>query len=192
VARFASTTDLGIYLGETLAGARLAQAGLMLDLASGRIQGWTRQRLELVTDDVVTLAGTYDWELKLPERPVVSVMSVEVDGVALAVTAWRVADSRLIRKVGGWTGPATAVEVTYTHGYATIPDDIRGVTLELASRMMSSPSGVQQEGIGTYNVTFADNGDDDPVFDPISRYRQRSASVPLYREDRVNYPVANA
>jgi hypothetical protein len=81
--------------------------------------------------------------------------------------------------------------VTYTHGYATIPDDIRGVTLDLAARKMANPSGNRQEGIGSYSISYGDVADDDPVFDPISRYRERAASVPLYREDRINYPVAN-
>lgn len=193
MARFASTTDLGNYLAETLSGARLTQAGLLLDLASSLIQGWTRQRIEYVANDVVTLAGSYDWALELPERPVVAVDAITVDGVTVASTAYRLEGSTLIHKVSGWTGPASVVQVTYDHGYSTIPDDIRAATLALTARMMANPSSVRQEGIGTYSVSYGDDPNVDAVLEPlIGRYRQRTASVPLWRNDRINYPIANS
>lgn len=196
MAQFASTADLGDYLGETLTGTRLGQAIIHLELASALIQNKTRQRLERVVDDVLVLAGTADWELELPERPVISVASVKVDGVLLAATGYRLADSMLIRRTSGWTGPVDSlIEVTYTHGYDPIPDDIRAATLALAARMTSNPLGVRQEGIGSYSVSYGDpsggGGADDVLGPIIKKYRRQTATVPLHRPDRIVYPVAN-
>lgn len=194
MSQFASADDLGDYLGETLTGTRLTQAVVALELASARIQGWTRQRLERVAADVIVLAGTSYWELELPERPVISVSSVKVDGTTQAATTWRLFGDRLIRKSGGWTGPVDSlVEVTYTHGYDPIPDDIRAVTLALATRMSANPLGVSQEGIGSYTVSYGADGvgQVDDVLAPLTRYRRRAASLPLYRNARTVYPVSN-
>lgn len=194
MALFASAAALAEYLGEAaFTGARLAQATSHLEIASARIQNWTRQRIERVAGDVIVLAGTADWELVLPERPVVSVGLVKVDGAVLAAGGYRIVGDTLVRRTGGWVGPTdSVVEVTYTHGYSPIPDDIRAVTLALAARMSSNPLGVTQEGIGSYSVSYGGGGvafDGDEVFASLSRYRRRSYSAPLDRPARSIYPA---
>jgi hypothetical protein len=186
---FATSDELGAYLGETLAGARLAQAEVFLEMASAGIRSWTRQDIELVTDDLIVLPGTYDWEIELPQRPVVEVSAVTVGGVTVAPAGYRLVGESLQRLVGGWTG---TVAVTYTHGYEDIPRDIWAATLRLAAQMLENPQGYTQEGIGTYSVSYSDNADEPggPMFG-LSRYRRRAASVPMYRDRPVVWPVAN-
>jgi len=191
---FASTDDLGEFLGETLTGARLIQAEIFLEIVSAGIRGWTRQDIDLVEDDVVVLAATGDWELELPQRPVVDVASVTVGATVLAAgSGYRLAGDKLYRTSGGWVGgPDGLITVEYTHGYETIPRDIWGVTLQQAAQMLENPLGYASEGIGTYNVTYADNADEPggPMFG-LSRYRCRAASVPMHRERPLSWPVAN-
>lgn len=190
---FASTADLGAVLGEELVGARLTQAVLALELATTQIQVWTRQRIERVVDDTITLAGTSSWELELPERPVISATVTGVDGVEIDEGSYRLFEGILVRP-GGWAGSAiysanwptntgypSTVEVTYTHGYDPIPDDIRAVCIQLAARGLQAPTGgVRQESIGNYSVSYGDVNDaNDPLLSTLSRYRRRVAAVKL-------------
>jgi hypothetical protein len=186
VTQFASAEDLGDFLGEPLAGARLTQAYIALELASAVIQSWARQQFVYVEDDIVLLAGTDDWELPLPERPVVDVTVVTVDGVALAPATDYLLSGGVLRRAGGWagaTGLPSVVSVTYSHGFEVIPGDVRAVTLALAARMLANPVGVRQEGIGSYNVTYgADLGGAAEVgLASLGRYRVQAASVRLGR-----------
>ena len=188
MAAFASTDELGEFLGETLTGARLAQAALVIELVSADIQSWTGQTLEFVEDDTITLKGTSDWELELPERPVVSVGDVTVDGQLVDPSMYRLADSALVR-VGGWIGSKdSVVQVVYSHGYDPIPDVIRGVTLQLAARMMSNPLGVRQEGIGTYNVTYAGDVASGEMPPSLRRFR-RTVGTTRIGLDRYGRPI---
>jgi hypothetical protein len=99
-------------------------------------------------------------ELVLPQRPVVSVSEVKVN--ALILNDWVLSGDRLLR-TGGWHRlPGTTtypdpglVQVTYTHGWDEIPDDVRAVCLDLASTTLSNPSMLRQEGIDDYTRTFA-------------------------------------
>lgn len=148
---FATPDDLSAYLGRAV--ENTVQAQLALDLATGIIQAETGQTLELVTDDVVRLRGSSASPLYLPERPVVSVASIEGDDVR--DDEW-VHLGEYVTRAYGWPPYVT---VTYTHGYEVIPDDVRGITLAIAARLMAQndPSGppVEQETIGTYSVRYA-------------------------------------
>jgi hypothetical protein len=204
MATFVTTDELGDFLGEDLVDARFIQAGMFLELATAQIQGWTRQRIEAVVDDAIILPGTFDWELELPERPVTAAIVTAIDGVAPIDGTYRLSGSKLFRP-GGWAGPwglqsgnapsgwgrawwwdiPTTVEVTYSHGYPIIPDDIRMVCLQLAARMLQNPTGLAQESIGTYSVMYearnavgtAAGGLTGAETVLLSRYRRRAMAV---------------
>lgn len=185
MAQFATAADLAELLGETFDATRTAQANAALELASATIQGWTRQTIELVAGDTVTLRGTWDEELVLPQRPVVAVTAVSVDGTALTADDWRLWGSSLVRVgYGNWAGPDVAVAVTYSHGWAVIPDVIRAVTMQIAVRLMANPGLVQAESIGTYSVTYGSEAggggaltiDEQALLGP---FRRRTATVPI-------------
>lgn len=178
MAQFATTDELGARLGETLIGTRLAQATAALQDASAIIQNWTRRRLERVLNDAVVLHGVWGRYLELPERPVIDATVTAVDGSAPLADSYWLLGPALVRD-GGWGGPETVVEVTYTHGYDPIPDDIRVATLQMAARMMANPQGVRTEGIGTYNVAYGPVSGETSPLENLSRYRIRAASVPI-------------
>lgn len=199
MAQFASTDDFGDLLGESLTGTRLLQAVSALEIASAAIQNRTGQTIERVDDDTIVLAGTDDWRLTLPQRPVVEATVATIDGVAPLAGSYQLIDDTLLR-VGGWRGPSMAsanwpdwsgyrlavpsvIEVTYTHGFDQIPDDIRAVCLQMAVRVMQNPAGVRQESIGTYSVSYGgDIGGSamSPAEEKmLGRYRLRAGSVKL-------------
>lgn len=126
-----------------------AAADLALASASAVIRSWTRQSITQVIDDVVTLRVLHHSELVLPQRPVTSVSRVRVN--SLTLLDWVLSGDRLLR-TGGWRRlPGTTtypdpglVEVTYTHGYAEIPDEIRAVCLDLAAMTLTNPGGLRE------------------------------------------------
>lgn len=135
-------------------------AQLAVSLASGIIRRWCRQDITRVTNDVVTLRILEPSELKLPQRPVVSVGQVRIGNLVLR--DWVLSGDRLLRN-GGWHGlPVTTmypdpglVEVTYTHGWEDVPDDVRAVCLDLASMTLTNPAGLREVAIDDYRRVFA-------------------------------------
>ncbi len=103
--------------------------------------------------------------VRLPQRPVAAVSAVEdINGNAVAYQ-WDGLDK--LRFVGtglenrwdleGYSVPLEVVDVTYTHGYATIPDDIEAVVTNMTLRAVSidqSNAAIQQESIGGYSYTM--------------------------------------
>ena len=135
-------------------------AELALASASAVIRRWTRQTITRVTDDAAQLRVIDCDELVLPQRPVVSVGEVKVNALVLA--DWVLSGDRLLR-TGGWRYlPGTSsypdpgvVQVTYTHGWEDVPDEVKAVCLDLASSTLSNPSMLRQEAIDDYSRTFA-------------------------------------
>lgn len=137
MAAFADVDDLAALLGETFDSTRSAQAELALELASTAVRVSARQTIDYVEDDTIIFDGPYGAELDLPERPVVSVAEVSVDGTV--DTDWELVGSSLRRTSGGWGGPGVSVSVTYTHGFETTPATARWVCLQAAARFMINP-----------------------------------------------------
>src|SRR5919106_429763 len=161
---FAEVDDLAALLGETFDATRAAQAELALDLAATAIRSVAGQTIDYVEDDEVVLVGVWEADLGLPQRPVIDVAAVEVDGTV--DTDWELVGSALRRSLGGWGGPGVSVEVTYTHGYETIPEAVRSVCLQAAARFMINP----EASAGTIRL----------IPDEIAMLpRQRVASVPI-------------
>ncbi len=183
---FATVADLATYLQRDLSGADWATAAQALDIATAAIQSYTRQAIEAVANDAVRLRGTWANEVVLPQRPVTAVSSVSVTEpfaaartVAAGDYVWRQGGLLLSRAPGHWGGPAAEVSVTYSHGFAAIPDDIRGVCLTAAARLMANPEAIRSEQVGNYSVTHGGAGGDligtlaQSEQRDLNRYRQR-------------------
>lgn len=153
-------------------------AAVALRVASATIRRFTRQTITLVSGESVDLEGG-ERVLKLPQRPVVTgpghpltvaelpgASGVEVPvaegtdfvryGSELRRGQPLYGQSRLSgwpygRPLGIW---ADRVRVTYSHGYAEIPDDIVGVCLDLAAATLSNPNRLRSETVGGESVTY--------------------------------------
>lgn len=103
-------------------------------------------------EDTVALR-IVDGMVRLP-APVVSVTSVQVQGQTVPDSGWWHEGEEL------WLtsppcDPRRRATVTLTHGYATVPDDVLGITLDVASRGCVNPLSLRQESTGQRSVTFA-------------------------------------
>lgn len=158
---FATVAELALYLQRTFTPTQDAQGQLALDLATGLIQGHTRQRLERVVNDSVRLRDTYGGDtLTLPERPVISVASVTVDGTALVLDdgyAWDGSD--VLVRLGDWWANGKVIQVVYTHGFSPIPVDVKNVCLRAAARSFTNPSGLVSETIDFWTRTYSSAGE---------------------------------
>jgi hypothetical protein len=170
VAQFALNADLAARLGLALTPAEQTRADALLTLASGLIQDETKQAISLVANDVYTRPGDYDTRVRLPERPVVSVASVVLNGQALvAGTDFFVDHDEIVRMNWSsiiqdssfgmpWAGfgfPWWNLVVTYTHGYAVVPNLVKTVCMEMVTRVWTNPGAVIQTSIGNEQTVYA-------------------------------------
>jgi hypothetical protein len=107
-----------------------------------------------------------DGRVRLPHRPVTAVSSVSTvgdDGAPLATIAGWTFDGIDTVRVDGISGiinlaedalTSGTVSVTFTHGYAAVPADVKEVALSVAHRIYSNPGGLRQESVGAYSATF--------------------------------------
>ncbi|MFI1723937.1 hypothetical protein [Streptomyces sp. NPDC020489] len=152
-------------------------ARLALRLASAAVRRHTRQMISFVAGETITIMGG-ERVLRLPQRPVVvdadnPLTVVElVDASGLEISA--VVDQDFLRygselhrgaawptsRLQGWPRRhpigiwADRVRVTYSHGYAEIPDEIVGIVLDLAAASMSNPRRIRSEASGAVSVTY--------------------------------------
>lgn len=165
----AQISDLEARLGRSLTQSELARAAATLADASSKIRTYTRQAFDPVTDQTMVVRGTAG-EIRLPQRPVVSVSAVVALGAYGApdfpLIDWAF-DGIDIVKLGTGTGIINLPEafwdedsylgtyrVTYSHGYASLPDAIVSKACEIALRVLTSPSmagGVISETVGPYS-----------------------------------------
>jgi hypothetical protein len=131
-----------------------AQAAL--DVVTALMRAYTRQTLTAVADDAVILAGTQSRRLLLGERPVTAIDSlILVDGVALADIEWRWNRRGVLWRQEGWGDDVTAVQLTYDHGFATVPADLAAVSRTAAVRLSSNPGGrAHYTVVGDFQVGF--------------------------------------
>ncbi|MFG3349218.1 hypothetical protein ACGF1Z_29695 [Streptomyces sp. NPDC048018] len=151
-------------------------AALVLDTASAVVRSEARQRFTRGTSTVAL--SPRDHVLNLPQRPVVSVELVRAGGRALRPDEYRLWRDEL------WLSAAYgSVVVTYTHGYANVPADVRSIVLTLAGRVLTNPADLRQESVGSVSVTYAAEtigASLAPIErDQLARYRPRAAVVQL-------------
>ncbi len=125
---------------------------LALDRASNRFRDAVGHPVHLVTDDVIWLDGDGTDTLLLPAAPFTTI-SVEVDGAP--VTDYKPARrSGILRRAGGWPDGLENIEVTYTHGYATIPGGIVDAVLEQAEMQAMVAGYVESEAAINQSVKY--------------------------------------
>lgn len=142
MAAFATHSDLATRLGETLTEDEQTRATALLTLASDVIRQAARQTIDQATSTITVRAVG---RVLLPQRPVVSIDSVLVDGSSVGWTL----DGDYLE--GPWVGKT--VEITYTHGFGTVPDAIKAVCVEVVTRVWVNPGKASQEAYGSERVS---------------------------------------
>jgi hypothetical protein len=187
--RIIDVEDLGDFLGQDIP-TDDAQADLACDIAGRVVRSKLRQTVTFVADDEVAFEGVTDDRIRLPERPVVEVSSVTVDGATFPDTGYSLIGEEIVlvpdsgtwasiaSGLGSFGGRGALVVVVYSHGFAVVPDDIRGLALSIASRIYRNPAGATSESILSYSVAYGQDFPLSPWEDAVvGQYRRRSRSM---------------
>ncbi|ELP61730.1 hypothetical protein PV735_11365 [Streptomyces turgidiscabies] len=166
LAPLATLADLAAR-GLTVAAEEESVAETYLDVASTAVREAAGVPISQTTS-TVSLEGPATQWLSLPGPPIVSVATVEIDGEA--VTDWKLRSHRLWRRSGWSPGcDPSEVDVTQTHGLATVPSDIVDLVCRIAATALAdyrsdaegaglAAGDIRAERIGDYSVTYGDAG----------------------------------
>lgn len=100
--------------------------------------------------------GNYNYYIPIPIKPINSLTSISVDSVALLPADFILRDNHIIEKMKNYifTEGIQNVIVVVNAGYITIPSDIKGVCLEIASLLWSEKG----QNIGVTSRTIDEYG----------------------------------
>lgn len=155
-----SSSELATYLQRDLdsSSERLAH-----DIAKALVEDETGPVAS--TTSTVTLPIERLGLVHLPARVVTDVSSVQYAGTD-AVYTWekpfpriRLA-SYLLEVVPFTIDYWPTVDVTFTHGWASVPALVKAVALSVAARVYDNPSGMRSEQVDDYSSTRAGTDDD--------------------------------
>lgn len=160
----ATTSDLELLLGRSLTTEEETRCNGLLPIASAAVRKQSTQDFTQLSTTVrlKSRIGIY----RLPQRPVTEITSVQdIDGndVGYAWEGLEVIDATLtgalytFERVVPVRNPPMTVDITYEHGYETIPDDIIGVVCQVVLRSLGQHpenSGIQQEAIAGYSYSI--------------------------------------
>ncbi|MEL7994308.1 hypothetical protein AAG656_28815 [Streptomyces albidoflavus] len=178
-----TVAELAALLGRTFTPAQETQAQALLDQASSVVRAYVRQDLTRATSTLTVSMRRADPVLHrcgglvtLPQRPVVDVASVSVDGVS--TQDWWQEGQEILLRSGSWSSPPTAhrppqVAVTYTHGFDPVPGDIKAIVAQAANRVMVNPGAVRSETVGGESVTYLIPATGEALGVLLSRTEQR-------------------
>ena len=164
---FATIQDIEAFLQvEITTPAQILSAERALIEATAAIRNYDRQYLALVNDDVITLDSKGGTRIFLPELPVVEVSEVIEDGVTLTVDDdYKLGQHGILHRIDQkWAAGIQNITITYSHGYANIPDDIVAICTRAASRAYQAGvraadsdglMGVASKSLGDFSVAFA-------------------------------------
>lgn len=140
----ATAIELNDYLQRTVPAAT---ADLVLDMASGLVEGHCGRRLSRVT------AETTDFSVRnglifLPSPPV-NVTAITKDGTAVDFA--QLPEEGI---VGVNLPTGTRVAVTFDSGPTAVPPVAKAVALSIASRLMTNADQVTQKSVGDVSVSY--------------------------------------
>ena len=170
---FCTQTDVEELLQITIAdAAKIASVERAITEATSAIQNYCHQEIEQTEDDEITLdCSGISSKLFLPQLPVTEVSVVVEDDETLTAGSdedYQLGQWGVLHRVSAkWAAGIQIITVTYTHGHATIPDDIVAVCTRAAARVyqaglraseVDGVPGVSAESLGDHSVTYSAEG----------------------------------
>lgn len=141
--------ELAAFMGREFTPSESAQASAVIDVVEAAIESETGVSFTQVVDDSIVIQADGHGMIELNRKPVTAVSSVkDVNGVE--IESWEFDGLSTIYNLY----PSQVVNLVYSHGFAVVPRDIKGVALGSASRVMYNPSGLRQETVGAISVTY--------------------------------------
>lgn len=184
----ATAAQLSAYLQQPLADTD-PSALLMLAIASQMVRDELHQDITQIINDValfdpvgpepyiflpnlpvtsVSLVETYDSTTNLWSAALASTYSVSLRTGVIAGLPWTAV---------AWPGNPGSFRVTYTHGFAVVPDSLIGVACGVAARTYSSPAAVELERVGGYQVKYQMQADGFSPLEKVVLDRYRIARI---------------
>lgn len=141
--------ELEAFMGREFSEAEADQAEALVEAITDTVEGITGISFSVVADEEVRMQADGYGIIELNAKPV----------SAVAVYPMDEADEH---SSATWDGmqtiyglyPNEVVDVVYSHGYSSVPGDIKTVAKGVASRIMYNPSGLRQETVGAISVTY--------------------------------------
>lgn len=160
----ATSDDVQERLGRALTSEEAAKIDALLTDASSSVIAYSGQTFAATT--TTALLPIRNRGVRLPQRPVTAVASaVDQFGNSLPFI-WITGDSLVTLASSTWINAfelnilpwtrISKVNVTYTHGWDPIPDDVIGVVCQIVGRALGTPSieaGITSESIAGYSYT---------------------------------------
>jgi hypothetical protein len=167
MSNLANQAALEDWLGRTVDSGAADQA---LTIASDTVRAYCGHSITQILNDVAILDGSGTSTIMLPAMPINGIDLIEIDGEELDDSKYKWSRKGWVRRTDGilWPTLPGSISITYNHGYATTPGSITGVVLALAGRIVDGSSGIKQETIGSYSVTYGDPS-------PVLRANEQSA-----------------
>lgn len=112
-------------------------------------------RWHVATSELLTFRrrARFASEVWLPASKISSISSAVIDGNTIDVTTIEYDEDT------GWTSLyGRAVDVIYSAGHATVPEDVVTLTLELAAGALGASLGIAREQAGGVSLTYARSG----------------------------------
>jgi hypothetical protein len=165
-----TVADLATSLGRTFTEQEELQAQALLDQASSVVRGYLRLDVSRATTTDTFRMGRWDrqylqspfdcrpgGQIVLPQRPVVEVTEVRVNGTV--THDWWLDDVTLLLGSAAWQLPPAGhgppqVQVTYTHGWDPVPGDIAAIVMQAVNRALVNPGQVRAETVGGESTTY--------------------------------------
>lgn len=130
-----STGTVALYRDNETSGADNDRIQLLVESISEAIENFTDRKFESTAVIAERHTGTGTPFLILKFEPVLSVEEIRQNGEVVPSGNYFTEDNGIVELISGtsWSQTRNAIEVDYTHGYATTPADIeRAATTQVA------------------------------------------------------------
>ena len=156
---FCTVSDVATFLGISEMQIDSVQITQAIKAASASIRNYCKQEISQKTGDVAYFDGAYQSKLFLPQLPVISVSKVIEDGHVLTEGEdYKLGNNGILYRMWrDWAKGIRNIEVTYTHGYEVIPDDIKEVAYRSAARVYQAQLKAKKtDGVAINSITVGD------------------------------------
>jgi hypothetical protein len=141
--------ELEAFMGRTFTDTEVSQAEALIDTVSSVVEAETGVSFSLVDNEEIRIQADGYGMIELSAKPISAVTVYDINS-----------DDEILD--AAWDGlctiyglqPNQVVDVVYSHGYSTVPGDIKAVVYGICSRIMYNPAGLRQETVGAISVTY--------------------------------------
>ena len=170
VAKFTGIGRVKRMLGiPGVAGTGITQHDLLISTLVTVVDQLILDELDLKSADVTTYSEKFDItrsgqrEVALRRVPLVSVAALTDDGSLVATADYYTTEYGQVRLIGDtdfFTTGRQKVEITYTAGFSTIPEDLKhaATLIVCAQYNQGSHLGYNRESIGAYSYAIGNDG----------------------------------